>query len=96
LVVRRLGRSAAASSLAGSVKMKNMKLKKVCPECGGTEIYTKRLFTAGHLAGLTQKLGSIWSGAQLDAYACVKCGYYQLHIPDEYLQQMKENWDKYS
>lgn len=71
-----------------------MKLKKQCPECGGTEIYTTQSRYTGdnHLALLSGTAGFFGSKGHFDIYICGSCGFYQLFAPEEMLDDIKQKY----
>ena len=72
-------------------------LAKTCPNCGGDELYCRRLSSAGGegprlLAGL----GSFLHYADLDVVVCANCGLTQFYAEPEARQNAKtnENWKR--
>ena len=63
----------------------------ICPECGGTEIYTKAGAIWGHLTGISVKIGGLWKGTaiMLDGLICAQCGHAAVRIPVGAIEQMR-------
>lgn len=65
-----------------------MKKDKICPKCGGHEIYTDR--------GLTKRGErcivpvSMWAGMYVDVYLCTGCGYFEEYISEKDLADGKK------
>ena len=75
-----------------------LKHTRQCPECGGTEIYTKRIDGNGGrgpmlLANLQR---SLLDRPKFDAFICAGCGYYQLFVGEEWLEKgLRSKWQRH-
>lgn len=72
-----------------------MKIKKSCPECGGIEIYTKAVgATGGYGPDLLPGVGGFFSKKQFELYICAKCGHTQFFVPEKWLQDIREKYQR--
>ena len=79
-----------------SAQTEAMKHTKVCPECGGTEIYKADVNAMAPSLRLLPDIGGFWSNnPQFDAFVCAKCGYYQLFVGEEWLPEIRTKWERH-
>ena len=74
-----------------------MKYKKVCPECGGTEIFAKTVgAVGGHGPDLLPDIGIeyLFKGKYFELYICGNCGYTQFFVPRKQLESVKEHYQR--
>ena len=72
-------------------------LSKACPNCGGDELYRRRLSSAGAYGPqLLAGLGSFLHYAEFDVVVCASCGLTQLFAEPEARQNVKshEEWKR--
>jgi ribosomal protein S27AE len=74
---------------------KVMKYKKVCPECGGTEIFMKAVdASSGHGPDLLPGIGGIFFDRKyFELFICGNCGYIQFFVPQKFLDHVKESYE---
>ena len=70
-------------------------MQKVCPMCGGMELYGKRGGILGHGRQLTMKPTRIaWVASQqpiaLDGVICAQCGYVALQVPADEMDRLQD------
>ncbi|RYX85412.1 hypothetical protein EON83_05455 [bacterium] len=76
-----------------------MKIRKICPECGGTDIIVTQTLNTGTESGvdrfdlLPQAKVSFFDRPDFDVYICSTCGYYQLFVPQKWIGAIKERYD---
>jgi predicted nucleic-acid-binding Zn-ribbon protein len=69
-------------------------LPKDCPHCGGTELYVRRLSSAGgHGPYLLQGLGSFLHYADFDVVVCAGCGLTRFFAGREARGRVREHQD---
>jgi predicted nucleic-acid-binding Zn-ribbon protein len=72
-----------------------MKTTKQCSECGGTDIYTAETNAVAQGINLLPKFGTFWGIATIEIYICAKCGHHQMFVPEKYLAEVQEKYERY-
>ena len=63
----------------------------MCPECGGTEIYTKAEAIWGYAGGIFIKMGGFWKKEiRLEGYVCAQCGHTTVRVPASDLKRLND------
>lgn len=60
-----------------------------CPKCQSKEIYTNLKKTPKHIIPL-----STFGKAKITHYVCSSCGFTEMYFAREYLEKVKDSWDK--
>jgi predicted nucleic-acid-binding Zn-ribbon protein len=66
---------------------------KPCPHCAGTELYTRRLSSAGHQIYLLRGLGHFLHFAEFDVVVCANCGLTRFFAEPEARQNARSSAD---
>jgi predicted nucleic-acid-binding Zn-ribbon protein len=68
--------------------------EQACPHCGGKELYSRRLSSAGGQGPyLLQGLGSFLHYAHFDVIVCARCGLTRFFAEPEAREHLKTNSD---
>lgn len=79
---------------AASERRTTMKKNKICPKCGGNEIYLVYGDSGAYGSGNNIPLsyvGRAWNNIPVDRYVCGNCGFSEEWIEYKYLVQLKNS-----
>jgi predicted nucleic-acid-binding Zn-ribbon protein len=69
----------------------NTSLSKSCPHCAGTELYNRRISSAGDGIYLLEGLGSFLHHAEFDVVVCAACGLTRFFAEPDARQNLRSN-----
>ena len=70
-----------------------MKYTKVCPKCGGRDIFMVKGYAGGYGTGNNIMVGAtIFSAVPVNRYICGSCGFTEEWIEREDIEKVRNSW----